>query len=364
MYYTQTNEQLHRFTLPPEAEALDILAEAEAAQAHFAPGVIDTDLALSSELSYGTSQVYVKRTDRLPGDSFKYLSATNSVAQAQRNGGGAFVFPTAGSYGKAVGIAVDQFGGNGTGVVPVDTNPTIVGSMREHGLKVIEAGANFDESAAIASRYAEEQGITLMHPFASVANVAATALLACQVAEQEPAVTDVVLQFGGGSLTSGVTAALKLLLPNVRTHLVQVAGCSPVVDSMRSGSVCESRDPFLAKKSWHKSLGGVGVGKTHPFTLGLASQYVDHVATISSEDVYATRYDFGQVDGKTPSFAAAVGLSQARILARALYKRREVAFDAGIELPAAKIVAFHTGGQADDYLPGYLAAMSERVKNR
>lgn len=349
MYQSNFAPELHKFPLSPEAGAADMSELADQARERLAGTVLPTPLEPSAALSYGDNTVLVKRADRLPGGCFKYLSAMNSVAVLVEAGHENFSLATAGSYGIGVAHAINTYGGHATAFVPEGSNPEKRGIMRAMGVEVVEQGGNFDETDEYARGYAERQGLTYLHPFASLSNWAGTGVIGLEVGEQCPDMTDVVLQFGGGSLFNGVGSVIKQWKPDARLSAVQVKGCSPFVDSVRTGEVRESRDHSShIMPSWFARLGGVGVGRVHPMTLGGGSQLVDRVDIAQSSHVYATMHDFQQEHGVLPEFAAAVSLEGARRLARSH----------GLE--GATIVAVLTGNHPDDYLDGYLEGQSDR----
>jgi len=342
------NQQLHEFPVPSEMEGVDFVRLAETASQRFDPDVIQTRLEASEVLSHGTSTVLVKRVDELPGGCFKFLSAMNAVAPLVSDGHSEVVFPTAGSFGVAVGHAIRAFGGRATAYMPADAGSAKRAAMHDLGVNVIEHDGNFDETLIYAREHAELGGKKFLHPFASRANIAATGIVGLQLVEEVPEMTDLVLQFGGGSLTSGVASVVKKLRPDVRITVAQVAGCSPFVDSVLSGEVRESKDPWPRGHSYFSTLGGVGVGRTDPMTLGIASRVVDVVGTRTSDHVYGTMHDYERGHGVLPEFAAALGLDTARALARAR----------GVD--NATIVALLTGSNPENYQSGYLARMSAR----
>jgi threonine dehydratase len=206
---------------------------------------------------------------------------------------------------------------------------------------------NFDEANEHARQHAEREGVAYLHPFASRANIAGTGILGLELDEQLPEMTHLAVQFGGGSLESGLGSVMKQLRPEVHVAAVQVRGCSPFVDSVMSGEVWEATDlSSHIMPSFFARLGGVGVGKTHPLTLGVGSRAVDSVDTVTSGSVYATMHDVQQELGVLPEFAGAVGLEMARKLARSHF------------IEGAKIVAVLTGNHADEYKNSYLERKS------
>jgi threonine dehydratase len=330
-------------------EGADLIASAMEARERLSDLADSTPLEASETLSYGSNRVLVKRADHLPGGCFKFLSAVNAVAGLREEGYEDFYVPTAGSYGIGVGHAVQIHGGRARAVMPEGANPEKRQLMGEMGVEVLEYGDNFDQADAYARQLAEESDGKYLHPFASTRNLAATGVLGLELGEQSPDMTHLALQVGGGSLFGGAGPVIKGLRPDVQLGAFQVTGCSPFVDSLRSGEVREARDVSShIMPSWFAKLGGVGVGKTHPLTLGVGSRAADFADTVSSADVYATMHDFRQEHGVLPEFAAAVGLEGARKLARSR------------SLSGATIVAVLTGNHADSYREGYLESMSGR----
>jgi threonine dehydratase len=340
-------QELHAFPVPVELEGANFVDLSRQARDRFLENIAVTPLERSEMLSYGDNDVYIKRADQLPGGNFKSLSATNTIAGHAKAGHDRYAFATAGSYGIGIGYATDLYGGRPTAFVPEGSSQEKWDIMQALGVEVIESGSNFDQANEHARQYAEEHSSEYIHPFASVANLAGTGVLGLELDEQSPEMTHVVLQFGGGSLVGGVGSVIKQLRPEVHIETVQVAGCSPFVDSVRSGEIIEAKDRSShIMPSYFARLGGVGVGKTHPLTLGVGSRAIDTVGTIWSRDVYATMHDVREESGVLPEFAAAVSLEGARQLARSR------------DIEGATIVAVLTGNHADEYREGYLEGMS------
>lgn len=337
--------------MPAEMDGLDLARLSSSAKAAFGGAAITTPLVRSETLSYGDNDVLVKRADLLPGGCFKFLSAMCSVAGLSESERGHIVFATAGSYGIGVGHAINSYGGHATAIMPEGSNEEKQAIMEGLGVEIVvpEGCVNFDEAEEYAQRYSQQHGATRIHPFASRNNAIGTGILGVELDRQSPGMTHVVLQFGGGSLTTGVGMALRQLRPEVHVAAAQVRGCSPFVDSVRTGEVEEADDiSSHIMPSFFARLGGVGVGKTHPMTLGAASHVVDSADIVTSGSVYATMHDVNEELGVLPEFAGAVGLEEARALART----------PGIE--GATIVAILTGNHADDYKLDYLARKSGR----
>lgn len=337
---------LHTFPVPREAEGIDLVDLATQAQDRFRGHVALTPLERSDVLSHGDNAVYIKRADLLPGGNFKSYTLGNTVAELREQGHETFVIPTAGSAGIGTGHAIERYGGSAIALMSAGANEEKQKLMRELGVEVmvVDEARNFDEVDEQARVLAEEAGYTYLSPFATVSNVAGAGILGLEVAAQAPDMTHVVTQYGGGSLHSGVAGVLGLVRSHVHKRVVQVHGCSPFVDSLREGTPQEAHDlSSHIIPSYFRKLGGVGVGRTHPLTLGLGSRAADSVGIVDLNSIYATMHEVSEELGELPEVAAGVGLEGARRLARS----------PGLE--GAVIVAFFTGNHADPYRDGWLA---------
>lgn len=340
--------EIHQFPLTPELIDIDMIRLAERARDRFMGELATTDLEYSPVLSYGDNEVYIKRVDKLPGGNFKYLSAMTAVADLLESGHIEFTLATAGSYGMGVGHAVKTYGGIVTAFMPEGSNPSKRVAMEKMGVDVREYGDNFDESLEEARRFAAARDITLLHPFANLSNFAGTGIIGLELLNQVPEMTHFVGPFGGGSLICGTGGVIKQERPDVELVVAQAAACDPFLRSVESGRTEEVVDPMRFGQSFFKSLGGVGVGKTDPMTLGLGSSLMNKAQRVGIDDVLGTMYDFEQGHGVLPEAAAGHSLEAARQLARTP------------SLEGATIVTPLTGSNPDEYKEGYLLAMSRR----
>lgn len=345
--------ELHPFPLPSELEDISYVDLSARARKRFDRDTIRVPLQVVETFSHGSNTVMTMLTNQLPGDRFKYLSAWNTIAELREAGHHTFVTASAGSFAIEMALAIQKLGGEGAALVPKGTNPKKQEKMRAFGMTVLEGGANFDQTDALGRQYAQEGDAQYVHPFARASNRAGTGILGLQLAEDCPEATNVILQYGGGSLLGGVAPVLKEIYAskkdqNVHITAVQVEGCSPFVDSVLSGNVREATDRTHRGKSFFSSLGGVGVGRVDPTTLAIGSQSIDNAVTVSRMEGYAAMYDYQQEHGLLPEFAAVPGLAYARKLARTP------------DVHNATIVTVLTGNDADIYVPGFLRGMSQR----
>jgi threonine dehydratase len=78
-------------------------------------------------------------------------------------------------------------------------------------------------------------GMTLVHPFDDRTVVAGQGTVGLELAEDAPALTDVLVSIGGGGLISGVAVALKALWPDVRIWGVETEGADAMARALAAG---------------------------------------------------------------------------------------------------------------------------------
>jgi threonine dehydratase len=78
-------------------------------------------------------------------------------------------------------------------------------------------------------------GMTLVHPFDDRAVLAGQGTVGLELAEDAPALTDVLVSVGGGALISGVAVALKALRPDVRIWGVETEGADAMTRALVAG---------------------------------------------------------------------------------------------------------------------------------
>lgn len=335
----------------PEAwTAFDVLDGIEEARAIIGEQALQAIKTYrSDQLSAGSSQVHIFDTHGMPGGSFKGASAAVSVDEAISQGHTELVVPSSGSFGKAATEHALNRGATIAVFMPVSGADAKAATIESLGARVVRSGANYQEAETAARLASLEDDAHLLHPYKSTANLRGTAVLAQEIVKRFPGMTDLVLPYGGGSLAGGVAPVVKALKSKTKITLVQVAGCSPAVDTLRTGRVHEAADRQFRGHSFFSRLGGVGVGRLAALNFTQAAPYIDQVLTVWSPGVYATMHDLEMETDILPEFAGAVSPEGARVLARA---------PAG-SATGRQIVSVLTGATPEEYVKGYLASMSQ-----
>ena len=209
-------------------------------------GVIrETSLIDSPALSKGCAfskvtgnHVYIKPENMQVTGAYKIRGAyykISTLTQEQRERG--LVTASAGNHAQGVAYAAQAAGVPATIVMPTTTPLVKVNNTKDYGAKVILHGEVFDESAELAAKLAEEEGLTYIHPFNDLEVATGQGTIAYEIFQDLPDVDIILVPIGGGGLAAGVSTLAKLLNPNVKVIGVEPEGASCMKASLEAGHV-------------------------------------------------------------------------------------------------------------------------------
>ena len=209
----------------------DVLAAQNRIRTYFPPSPVRNYAGLDAFVGADV-QVFVKHENHLPTNSFKVrngLSFMTALEASQRSRG--IVAATRGNHGLGLAWAGKLLGVSVTIVVPHGNNPEKNDAMRGLGVRLIEEGADYDESVETAGRLVRDEGLTLAHSTNDPAIIAGAATMTLELLEQQPDLDVLVLAVGGGSQAVGALTVAQQLRPELRVYGVQAAGASAAHDS-------------------------------------------------------------------------------------------------------------------------------------
>jgi threonine dehydratase len=155
-----------------------------------------------------------------------------ALSRAERDAG--VVAVSGGNHGIAVAEVAGGMNVRATVVMAKSAPPRSIERIRAAGadLRLTEdMGAAFallDELVA--------DGLTLVHPFDDPIVLAGQGTVGLELAEDAPALTDVLVSIGGGALISGVAVAVKALRPDVRIWGVETEGADAMARARAAGA--------------------------------------------------------------------------------------------------------------------------------
>src|SRR5579864_5216996 len=181
---------------------------------YFAP----TRLVAAPFLSRRTGKdVHLKLETELPTGSFKVRGAFYALAQRMKKGNVHEVIASStGNHGAAVAYAAKEFGIAARIFLPANCNPVKRERIAALGAAIVESGESDLASAfELAAEYAKQPGVFFLNDATDVDLPAGPATIACEILEQLPRTTAILVPMGDTALIRGIAAAAKQIAPQV-----------------------------------------------------------------------------------------------------------------------------------------------------
>jgi len=185
--------------------------------------------------------------------------------------------------------------------MPANAPQGSIDATRGYGAQVelladsVSAFARADEWVA--------QGRTSLHPFDSRHQMAGNGMVALEILEDCPQMTDIIVSIGGGGLIAGIIAAIKARKPSVRIWGVEPEAAPTMKKSIAAGKIVHIKPASLSK-----TLGAPFVGAD---ALDLCSQHLEDIIIVSDLDMIAAQRILMEQDRLFPELAAASTLAAA-----------------------------------------------------
>lgn len=263
--------------------ALPTPAAVATAAERIAPYIMHTPLVASPELSQRLGRrVSLKLEFLQHTGSFKYRGALNkilSLRNEERARG--LVAVSGGNHGRAVAAVARRLQLTATICMGRSAAPSTIAAIEASGAEIVlcdDAAAAFAAAAAL-----EQQGRTMIHPFADALVVAGQGTMGREILQQAPDVSDVCASIGGGGMIGGVGLALSEQRPRVRVWGAEPSGAAGLRAALRVGYAT----PLPQISSLIATLSPPSASD---LTLALAQQYVHTIELIDDAAMVADTF--------------------------------------------------------------------------
>ena len=255
------------------------LSEIEAAATRVRPAARVTPLIEVAWCGTGAGRLFLKCENFQPMGAFKIRGAYNMLAQlpadALKRG---VITYSSGNHGQAVAMAARLLGAKAVIVMPTTAPKVKVEGAQGFGAEVTFAGTTSLERKARAEEIAAERGLTMVPPFDHPMIIAGQGTVGLEILDQCPDAATVVVEVGGGGLSSGVAAAVKRRNPGVRVVGVEPEGAAKMSRSLEAGKpVTLDRVVSIAD--------GLMTVRPGDLTFEHVKAFVDQVVTVTDADM-------------------------------------------------------------------------------
>jgi threonine dehydratase len=170
------------------------------------------------------------------GGAFKLRGAYNFISRLSpkvRKRG--VVAPSSGNHAQAVALAAKLLGAPATVVMPTTVTQAKRGGAERLGARIELAGTTTQDRMDRAMEIVEAEGATLVPPYDDPLIIAGQGTVGVEIIKDLPKVATVLVPVGGGGLSAGVAAAIKLHRPKARVIGVEPAGAPKLSRARAAG---------------------------------------------------------------------------------------------------------------------------------
>lgn len=195
--------------------------------------------------------VYLKREDLQVVRSYKLRGAYNmmsSLSPEQLKRG--VVCASAGNHAQGFAFSCRKLNVQGVVFMPVITPNQKINQTRmfgEHFIEVKLVGDTFDDCAAAAKKFTEENGMTFIPPFDDPRIIEGQGTVGLEILEELGEVDYVFMPVGGGGLSAGVGACFKMYSPRTTLIGLEPEGAPSMKRALEAGHpvTLDSIDRFV-----------------------------------------------------------------------------------------------------------------------
>ncbi|MGB1390909.1 MAG: hydroxyectoine utilization dehydratase EutB, partial [Paracoccaceae bacterium] len=215
--------------------------------------------------------------------SFKLRGATNAILSlSEDDRARGVVAVSTGNHGRGLAYAARRNGVRCIVAMSELVPQNKIDGIRAQGAEVLIVGRSQDDAQVEVDRLVAEDGMTMVPPFDHPDIIAGQGTLGLELAEDLPDLACAVVQVSGGGLISGVAAALKARIPNIRIVGVSMERGAAMYECQQAGKPIHVEE----MKTLADSLGG-GIGLDNEYTFTMTRDLVDEIVLVNEAEIAA-----------------------------------------------------------------------------
>ena len=247
---------------------------------------LETKLIYSEFLSQQSgNKVYLKPENMQYTGAYKVRGAyykISTLTPEERSKG--LITASAGNHAQGVAYAAQKYGCKAVIVMPTSTPLIKINRTKGYGAEVILHGDVYDEACSYASKLAEENGYTFIHPFDDLAVATGQGSIAMEIFKELPLVEYILVPIGGGGLAAGVATLAKLLNPKIKVIGVEPAGANCMQSSIARGQV-------ITLDKINTIADGTAVKTPGPLIFPYIQEHLDEIITVEDDELIESFLD-------------------------------------------------------------------------
>ena len=165
--------------------------------------------------------------------AFKFRGAYNAIAQLGRVRG--VVTASSGNHAQAVALSAALHDLPATILMPEDAPASKAAATEGYGATIVRYDRYADDREALLRERAEQDGLTIVHPYDDERIMAGQGTAALELIEDGGELDALLVPVGGGGLIAGCATAATALCPDVRVIGVEPAASDDTARSFAAG---------------------------------------------------------------------------------------------------------------------------------
>jgi threonine dehydratase len=258
------------------------LEDIHQAQARIKPVIRPTPVTTSESLSQAAGRPVLLKQEHLQRTgSFKIRGAYNLISRLPAGDGTTtteVVAASAGNHAQGVALAATLCGLSSTIFMPRPASLPKVEATRGYGATVRLVGTVVDDAIDAAREYADAHQAVMVPPFDHPLVIAGQGTIGLELAEQAAEAEVIAVPVGGGGLVAGVATALAHTGRSIKVIGVEAAGAAAMLASV------EAHQPVVLDEL-ATMADGIAVRSPSELTLHHVLAYVDHIVTVTEEEI-------------------------------------------------------------------------------
>ena len=188
---------------------------------------------------------------------------------------------SSGNHAQAVAYAARALDTRAVIVMPRGAPKVKLDATAALGAEVVLVGPDSAERSRKAEELAAEHGYVPVPPYDDEVLMAGQGTLGAEILEDLPDVESVLVPVSGGGLIGGVSAAIKLVRPDVRVIGVEPELAADARESLKSGTLVE----FPAERVARTIADGLRVQRLGDAPFEHVRAFVDDIVTVTEEEI-------------------------------------------------------------------------------
>lgn len=262
--------------------SLDFAAAAEKLRAVVTRTALQYNQHLSAKYK---CNIFLKREDLQVVRSYKIRGAYNMMSNLpQEKLQQGVVCASAGNHAQGFAYSCKKLNCKGVVFMPVITPNQKIRQTQMFGEDFIQiklAGDTFDDCAAAAKKFTEENKMTFIPPFDDIKIIEGQATVGLEILEDQPEVDFLFVPVGGGGLSAGVGTYFKTFSPKTKVIGIEPEGAPSMTEALKAGH------PVMLDNI-ERFVDGAAVKKVGDLTFSICKDVLDDMHLVAEGKVCTT----------------------------------------------------------------------------